>query len=85
MAVFCCRICSCPRRDKEHDEKLAAKHLLGVGDIGVTKKRRGADGENYWVLARGRDNYEALSGVGRVLDNQLRPFKTTDLNWSQLI
>ena len=54
-----------------------AKHLLGVGDIGVTKKRRGADGENYCVLARGRDNYDALSGIGRVLENQLRSVETS--------
>jgi len=58
------RICTCPGRDKEHDERQAG--------VTVAKKRKLelTDSGSYWVLATDKDNYEALCAVGRVLEKQ---------------
>ena len=72
-----------PRRNKEHDEKLADKHLFCVGDKEEDKKRTKVDGEEYWVLARGMDNFEALSGVGRVLEKNRHGSNLT--TWDEVI
>merc|ERR1711874_240880 len=61
------RICTCPGRDKEHDERQA-----GVTG-GKKRKLELSDGDasgSYWVLATDRDNYEALCAVGRGLEKQ---------------
>jgi len=58
------RVCTCPKRDREHDEK--------GGEVGSKTKvsTQGMSGkeENFWVLAKGRDNFDALLKVGEVLE-----------------
>jgi len=66
------RICTCPKRDKDHDERLASGqgqgHQEGREIQPNNKKRKVNDGSVFWVMARGRENYEALSSVAKLLE-----------------
>lgn len=59
------RVCTCPKRDRMHDEKVE----------GSRNKIRGTDQEEkiseegkFWVLANGKDNYDALRKVGELFE-----------------
>ena len=60
------RICTCPKRDREKDEReeRETRHR----DI-ETHQNQG-EVEEFWVLASSRDNYEALLKVGEVLEKK---------------
>lgn len=60
------RVCTCPKRDREHDEKGGEGSIKIKGDVEKQMDRGGE--EKFWVLAKGRDNYEALRKVGEVLE-----------------
>lgn len=60
------RVCTCPKRDREHDEKGEESSNKTKG--GVEKQLARCGEEKFWVLAKGRDNYEALRKVGEVLE-----------------
>jgi len=62
------RICTCPKRDKDHDERLASGHSEGKESQSAIKKRKANDGNVFWVMARGRKNFESLSTVGKILE-----------------
>jgi len=62
------RICTCPKRDKDHDERLATGHNEGKDHQSAIKKRKANDGNVFWVMARGRENFESLSTVGKILE-----------------
>ena len=67
------RICTCPKRDMEteekHESKSASSATSALTQAGHGKKKieKGSK-EEYWVLARGKDNFEALKKVGEVLE-----------------
>ena len=66
------RICTCPKRDMETEEKHESKSASNVSALnqpsqGKMKIEKNSK-EEFWVLARGKDNYEALKKVGEVLE-----------------
>lgn len=72
------RVCTCPKRDREHDEKerlgLGVRQGGGLHKVASPNPRPDVsmsgneDQEELWVMARGRKNYEALLQVGAVLE-----------------
>ena len=62
------RVCTCPKRDREHDEKERQGGSRGQGKRPPPPQEelQGEEGQ-FWVLATDRDNYEALVQVGGVV------------------
>jgi len=67
-AVLPVRVCTCPKRDRMHDEKVEGnrKRLTTVGGQYHSEERK------YWVLANGKDTYEALRKVGELFEKNKR-------------
>lgn len=78
------RICTCPKRDMEQEEKNREKHNSGnvltsssSSSIVGIQANPGGDGKSlvdkrqkFWVLAYGRDNFETLKAVGEALEKK---------------
>jgi len=64
------RICTCPKRDRENEEKGESGTRTVKSPSGsVRGLKRKLDGKDvYLVVAYGRDNFEALCQVGQVLE-----------------
>jgi len=66
------RVCTCPKRDRENEEKGESGVRTGVGKSPSGPSRglkRKLDGKDvFLVVAYGRDNFEALCQVGQVLE-----------------
>lgn len=76
------RVCTCPKRDRENEE--SGVRALGVrspagGTKGVKRKVDGK--EVYFVVAYGKDNFDALCKVGQVLEKN-RPGGDVD-SWAK--
>jgi len=60
-AVLPVRVCTCPKRDRMHDEKMEGSRKI-IGKQQQTEERK------FWVLANGKDNYDALRKVGELFE-----------------
>ena len=57
------KICTLPKRDMDHYE-TGDQWFSGSRE----RKRKASESEVYYVIAIGKDNFEALQQVGRVLE-----------------
>jgi len=67
------RICTCPKRDFENDEKNREKQLsknILLDGIGKEKITHPGKRKAYWVLAYGEENYHALQAIGETLEKK---------------
>ena len=58
------RVCTCPKRDRVHDEKSEMGRNNAKGSI----DNQPSGEEKFWILANGKDNYEALRKVGELFE-----------------
>ena len=68
------RICTCTKRDMETEEKQVEKNRSNNEVSIVPDQKKGKvkveKREAFWVLAYGKDNYEALKQMGTVLESK---------------
>ena len=65
------RICTCPKRDREKDER--EERISRMRDEANEEKQGGEVGEereSFWVMATSRENYETLLKVGETLEKK---------------
>jgi len=63
-AVLPVRVCTCPKRDRMHDEKAEGSRNKPI----LTGGQQLSEERKFWVLANGKDNYEALRKVGELFE-----------------
>ena len=65
------RICTCPKRDREKDER--EERISRMRDEANEDKHgdeAGEERESFWVMATSRENYETLLKVGETLEKK---------------
>lgn len=68
------RICTCPKRDYENDEKNREKQMSKnvLKNVGGEGNKHPIHGKRkaFWVLAYGEENYHALQAIGETLEKK---------------
>ena len=62
------RICTCPKRDREKDER--EERISRMRDETNESGRGRVERETFWVMATSRENYETLLKVGESLEKK---------------